>query len=577
VILFVPDGLRPGSVTLESAPTIAAIRDRGVSFRNSHSLFPTLTTSNASALATGHYLGDTGTYADTIHAGFPIEASNGSVLAMLRSDVVLGEVDRHCGGNCFGESTVLEAARAHGISTAAIGKLGPSLIFDHTERSGERTILVDDATGKPDGIPMSEKVKDAFRAASIPITAPTRGENGNSGDFRTPGTTVANVEQQRYFTDVATKVVLPLFKARDKPFILVFWSRDPDGTQHYQGDSLLSLLPGVNGPTSLAAIRNADDTLARLQQSLVDLGLAATTNIIVASDHGFATVSKRSETSLAAGTAYADVAKGYLPPGFLAIDLARALDLPLFDPDKGNAPVAANAHTRGNAAIGRDPARPDVLVCANGGSDLIYLPGNDRALVARVIEAMLAQDYVSGLFVDDDFGLFPGTLPLSAINFVGDAATPRPGIVVNFRSFCTHPDACLMSAALVADTDLQHGQGIHGSFSRAETLNFMAAIGPDFKTAFVDEAPVSTADIGRTIAHLLGVEKRNKGKLRGRVIREAMPRGRTPRFTRHVRHSPPNANVPRMTLAWQQVGEIRYFDAAGVPGRTVGLDDYLTH
>src|SRR5207248_7294169 len=81
VILFVPDGLRPGSVTPESAPTMAALRGRGVNFENSHSLFPTLTTTNASAFATGHYLGDTGGYGDTIYTGFPVAAANGSVLA----------------------------------------------------------------------------------------------------------------------------------------------------------------------------------------------------------------------------------------------------------------------------------------------------------------------------------------------------------------------------------------------------------------------------------------------------------------------------------------------------------------
>ena len=44
---------------------------------------------------------------------------------------------------------------------------------------------------------------------------------------------------------------------------------------------------------------------------------------------------------------------------------------------------------------------------------------------------------------------------------------------------------------------------MHGNFSRADTNNFMAAIGPDFKKGFVDEAPVSNADVGKTIAHLL--------------------------------------------------------------------------
>ncbi|MFX5813030.1 alkaline phosphatase family protein, partial [Acinetobacter baumannii] len=87
------------------------------------------------------------------------------------------------------------------------------------------------------------------------------------------------------------KVVLPMFKARNKPFVLVFWSRDPDGTQHNQGDSLNSVTPGINGPSSLAAIKNADNNLAQLRKALDDLGLSATTNIIVSADHGFSTIS----------------------------------------------------------------------------------------------------------------------------------------------------------------------------------------------------------------------------------------------------------------------------------------------
>ena len=81
---------------------------------------------------------------------------------------------------------------------------------------------------------------------------------------------------------------------------MVFWSRDPDGTQHNQGDSLGTLTPGINGPTSRAAIRNADDDLARIEAALAALGLAQTTDIIVAADHGFATISKESKTSAAA-------------------------------------------------------------------------------------------------------------------------------------------------------------------------------------------------------------------------------------------------------------------------------------
>src|SRR5262249_59248626 len=57
-------------------------------------------------------------------------------------------------------------------------------------------------------------------AAALPLKAPTRGENGKAGNATTPGTLVANVEQQAYFAAVTAKVVLPLFKARNKPFVL---------------------------------------------------------------------------------------------------------------------------------------------------------------------------------------------------------------------------------------------------------------------------------------------------------------------------------------------------------------------
>jgi Type I phosphodiesterase / nucleotide pyrophosphatase len=572
VVLFVPDGLRALSVTPQSAPTMAAIRDRGVNFRNSHSLFPTFTTANASAFATGHYLGDTGDFSNTIYVGYPVKAANGTVTPFLEANPVLGDVDQHFEGNYLDEDTIMLAARHQGYSASAIGKVGPTLIFDHTERTGEETIIVDDSTGSPAGIPLSQAVKDRLSAAGLPLATPGRGENGKVGDLKIPGTTAANTVQQAYFADVASKVVLPMLKARNKPFVLVFWSRDPDGTQHNQGDSLNALTPGINGPTSAAAIRNADDNLKQLQDALAALGLADDTDIVIAADHGFTTISKQSATSPAAKADYPDAPKGFLPSGFLAIDIAHGLGLPLFDPDNKNIRRSdEHATPRGNGLIGEDPEKPDVVVAANGGSDLVYVPGKDPALAQRVVDLLLAQDYVSGLFVDDDLGEIAGTLPLSAVNMKGSARTPRPTIVVNFRSFatgCAEPVLCTVE---IADTGLQQGQGMHGSFSRAETMNFMAAIGPDFKHGFVDEAPVSNADMGQTLARLLGLKIPFKGGLLGRVVEEALPDGAMPAVTAATLRSSPSAAGLQTVVEYQQVGSTRYFDAAGFPGRTIGL------
>jgi hypothetical protein len=572
LVLFIPDGLRGRIVSPQTAPAMAEVRDKGVNFKNSHSLFPTFTMANGSAIASGHYLGDTGTFSNTIYTGKPVTQADGTVTPFIEVDPVLKEVDEMFGGDYLNEETVLKMAREKGFSTAAIGKVGPTLIFDHTDY-GKNTIVIDDATGGKNGVPISDEMKDALTKAGLPTTTPSRGDNGKAGDAKTPGTTSANVAQQKYMADAATKVVLPMFKARNKPFVLVFWSRDPDGSQHNTGDSLNTITPGINGPTSMAGIRNADDNLAQLRKALDDLGLSASTNVIVSSDHGFSTISKESKTSPSAKMSYSDTPKDFLPMGFLAIDLAKALNLPLFDPNDKNAKIGDNAHPKaGNGVLGNDPAKPDVVIATNGGSDLIYLPNKDKKLADRIVKALLEQDYVSGLFVNDELGRFPGTLAMSQLNLKGKAVTPHPSIVVNFRSWssgCEEPTNCSVQ---IADTVLRQGQGMHGSFSRGDTLNFTAAIGPDFKTGYVDPLPVSNADVGATAARLMGLKQKTKGRLIGRVLTEAMPNGVTPTAVAASVKSPPAANGLRTVLVFQRVGVQRYFDVAGFPGRTLGLD-----
>ena len=574
IVLFVPDGLRAHSVTPASAPAMAALRDRGVDFSNPHSMMPTVTMANASALATGHYLGDTGMFSNTLYSAFAVPGANGSSVPFLENDAALGDTDAHFDGDFIHEGTFLQMARAAGYHTAAVGKLGPALLFDHTLRTGDPTIVIDDATGTAAGIPLSAVAQQMLTAAGLPLKTPGRGDNGRQGTSTTPGTLVANVAQQTYFVDVATKAILPAWRQAGGPFALVFWSRDPDGTQHFQGDSLNQLTPGINGPTSRAGIRNADDDLARLEATLDALGLTATTDIIVAADHGFSTISKQSETSPSARLSIQDVPAGLLPPGFLGLDLAAALQWPLFDPDNRNAPLASGAFTkRGSALIGPDPARPEVVVAGNGGSDLIYIPSGDRALAARVARIVAAQDYTSALFVDDTLGAIPGALPLSALNLRGAALTPTPSIVVGFRTFATGCDDPVLCAVEVCDTTMQQGQGNHGSFSRADSMNFMAAAGPDFKTRFVDAAPASNADIGQTLARLIGAVPAPHGRLVGRVLKEALSGGpAAPAAKVETRTAPSTSAGVRTVLRYQSVGDVRYFDVAGTPGRTLGLD-----
>ena len=575
IVIFVADGLRYDSVTPRSAPTLWRIKTQGVDFANSHSLYPTVTTVNASAIATGHYIGDTGNFGNSLYTGFASPEAGNATVPFLEHNLILGEMNDHFGGNYLNETSLLAAARVAGFSTAAIGKIGPAAIQDVTQRDGSGTIVIDDAVGTPNGLPLAPDVAAAIKSAGLATTAPK--------------SAVPNIEQQNYLMAIATKVVLPRFSAAHEPFVLVFWSRDPDASQHGTKDSLGKLVPGINGPTGKAAIRNADATLATLLAALHAAKLDATTDVFVTADHGFSTIDKRSATSAAsryeeAGGEFSDVDTRNapppvqdrdLPPGFLAIDIADALGLPLYDPNQHKAVNYKKGEHPGfgNGFIGGDPDKPNVIVVANGGSAHIYLPGADaKARAVEIVGILTKEDYVSGIFANDELGDIPGTLAMSAINLRGTALTPQPSLIVNFRShLISGCKPALMCAAEVADTSLATGQGMHGTFSRADTRNFMAVLGPDFKTRYADKAPVSNADITPTLAHILGLKITPKGGLAGRVIGEALKGGKPVTVTRGWSASPLAANGQKTLLEYQSVGQTRYFDAAGFPGRTVGL------
>jgi len=582
VIIFVADGLRYGIVSPVTAPTLAKIQKTGVDFRNSHAVYPTVTTTNASVIATGHGVGDTGEWSNSVYFGAtPLSAAAGHPTPGMENDAVLEEANTRYEGNYLNEVSLLKMARDHGYQTAAVGKEGPVLIQDISAGDGKSTIIIDDATGSLTpgrSVPLDPSLAKAILAEGLSLNPDDHKSNGSMYSDLPNGLKTANLDQQKWFTSVTTKVLLPRFVANGKPFALVYWSRDPDGTQHNTGDSINSFTPGINGPTSLAGVRNASDNLQLLIDALKANGVFENTDIFVTADHGFSTISRESKTSFAAHFTYADTYPGQLPPNFMAIDLSHALGLPLMDDLEKPLDPSQGEHPKGAARLGGTAAQWDALVVSSGGSYVIYLnPAKAHTLARQVVSALTHQDYVAGLFTSDNLGKIRGALSFRQIGLSGKALTPAPSIYVTLRDFALpscvkiwkNPELC---SVMVVDGNLKQGQGSHGGFTRANTRNFMAAAGPDFKSGYIDLAPVSNADITPTLAHILGFTPVNAGSLTGRSLKEALAGGpATVPSTPHVIRAERAANGFITVLETQSLGKEVYLDAAGMPGRVLGL------
>jgi hypothetical protein len=349
--------------------------------------------------------------------------------------------------------------------------------------------------------------------------------------------------------------------------------------------------------------------------------LVDNTDVFITSDHGFATVSRgaidpsgtRCE-SFATQQRYRNVPEGELPLGFLAIDLAHDLNLPLFDSvqsqkdsampgrliykqlkiDSSDGSLAefpsSGSGMLGGGVFDKDGLTASIIVANNGGTDQIYFPpprlraGSERIsqteLAKKVVASVITKQYISAVFVDAErFGPIPGALAFSDINLRSSARTPAPAIVVSFRSFSTDPAHPETTGVEIADANYRTGAGIHGSFGRHVTFNNMMAIGPDFKTQFADTDPVSNADIAMTLSKILDIDLagRSRGGLRGRVLSEATTNGSSLRGAeRKQKDAAPADNGAFTRLNYQLYTDENgrqhfYCDAAGIPGTAVGV------
>jgi predicted AlkP superfamily pyrophosphatase or phosphodiesterase len=569
VVLMVWDGLRPDFVTQRDTPNLFRMAREGVRFDRHHSIFPTLTMVNATALATGAPPGVNGLEGNNFYLPPSAEIPKGEVVSAEGAKAILNlNGSDEFKGRLIGLDTIAQEVAREGGYVAVIGKQGPTSVFDNRVAT-----IVDgkDIVGEPhkDYLFASEDLVSSSQKINAEIPPDSK-------------TTVADEQRDLYFARLVVENALPAAKvAADagRPALVVFWQHNPDLTQHIAG---LGTLPAME------ALSLSDNNLMKVRGAIDSLGIADKTDLIVVSDHGFATIKFR-------------------------IVLSEMLV---------------------SAGIKKSKDSTDVVVVPNGGADLVYLsptefatPESKRAVLQKIVNFAEAQEWCGPIFSREPatapdeptrrghrqrapkayLGWIDGTFSQRVVGLYNPARSPD--LVISFReepdvdnknltgpanpafligqigqvsmpnksAALLHPVKGVMYADTGTGQTFTTGMGMHGAAGEREIHNFCAAAGPDFRRGFVDSNPTANTDVTPTITQILGtLPNIGPGGVTpaGRSMAEALTVGRESAGGSHTQTMTADLTlqgveaVTTIRVTW--IGDEPYLDSSTVVHKPLG-------
>ena len=512
IVLVVWDGLRPDMVDEQDTPNLYALQSKGVRFENHHSIFPTITMVNAAAMATGGDAGKSGVLGDYLYLAPALDRAKVSSIPSLAHDIdaPINMENSHTlaalngpdafNGHLLGLDAIATQVQQAGGYAAMIGKRGPTFLFDDQSAAGtnpkaQNFLFVADDMGVPEAA-----AKELEGAPAM-----SRGDLGSIG------------ARDAWFAQIVAGEALPAAKRASsdgRPAVVIFWQHNPDLTQH---------IAGLGTGPAIQALRQSDTNLGVVESALSSLGIADRTDLMVVSDHGFATV--RFDLSLA--------------------DLLVA------------------------AGIKKSAQSDELVIAPNGGYDLLYLGRQAfasqearRLELVRIADFAEAQEWCGPIFSaaptagmqksgnEPYLGWIPGTFSQDLLS-LGDSAR-APDLIISFREIqnsdnhdltgpenpafmlgakgqqamqnlsykLVRPIEGLIYSDLGPAPHLTTGMGMHGAAGMREIHNYCAAVGPGFRRRFNDEDPTSNMDVATTIRELLRLE--HPAGAGGRVMNEAL-------------------------------------------------------
>ncbi len=505
-------------------PNYFALARSGVVFADHHAVYPTFTMMNSASIATGTYSGVHGFYGNVVYApsargknakGVEIDFS---APAFIEDFGVVEAVRESYRGKLTLVSTMLQAAQAKGLSTAAIGKFGAAFIQDY-KRGG---IILDEDAAMPlgfakelqkAGYALPRNTVNAYDAGALALADdngdPTAGaaiQRLKDGQTANPLDRSGALSRRgfKYLTDVFVDYVLP----NKRPDLTVFWSKEPDATNHAYG-------PGT--------YNSIDATIAHYPlRGIVDGGLGSH------DPHGYSV------------SGFVRTAELLTRDGLKAYDGAGCRDIPTLS---GILVDGTHVRPRNNDADGSvcgkaqkytSPKYPvpkpfpagSVVVAANAGSDYLFVPDGDADTVRAAVLSLQSRSQFGAIFVSDKYGKVAGTLPMSLIKTENRVPGRGPDIIV---SFTFDENVVVAGRPGISYASSVNRRGDHGSFSPTDTHISMMVHGPDFKSGVHDTLPTANVDIAPTVARILAFKMPG---VHGRVLEEALKGG--PRVTEYT-------------------------------------------
>ncbi len=432
VLIVAFDGLLPSQVRADLMPNLSAFANGGVTFARNHPVFPTVTRINVASIVTGRHPGSHGLAGNT---------------------VVMRDYD---------PNQVIEAMESQLTKVAA--KTGEVLLVPTLADilNDYRQEFVAVGVGTSGNAYIQNPRAETIGGATIhpEFCLPRRLNEEMIAKFGPwPAKASPNVWQMEHGVQVLTEYVL----AERDPAVALVWFSEPDSSNH---------AAGVGSEHSNRALAAADEQFGRIIEWLQREGMLEETDVIVVSDHGYATIDH-------------------------VVDMEAELRSAGF-------------------TVGAEPG--GVLVATNGGAALFYAHESDPNTVERLASWLAQQSWCGAMLAADRVGPVPGTIPARIGNIEGSRS---PDLTVSFAWSSASNDAGYpgMTASAGGEVDV----GTHGGMSRHELRNTLIARGPAFRRSTVVDTPTGNIDIAPTILHLMGLP--GGEEMDGRVLHEALADG----------------------------------------------------